>query len=45
MTENTVVVASLLKVHPEKASLAVVLSTFIAIITIPVMIALFLNTF
>jgi len=45
MAGNTVAVASLLKVHPEKASLAVVLSTFLSIFTIPIMIALFLDTF
>lgn len=45
MAGNTVAVASLLKVHPEKAALAVVLSTFISILTIPVMVAMFLNTF
>lgn len=45
MAGNTVAVASLLKVHPEKAALAVVLSTFISIFTIPILVALFLNTF
>jgi len=45
MAGNTVAVASLLKVHPEKASFAVVLSTFISILTIPIMVAMFLNTF
>lgn len=45
MAGNTVAVASLLNVHPEKASLAVVLSTFISIFTIPIMVALFLHTF
>lgn len=44
MAGNTVAVASLLKVHPEKAALAVVLSTLISIFTIPIMVALFLNT-
>lgn len=45
MAGNTVAVASLLKVHPEKASLAVITSTFISIFTIPIMVSLFLNTF
>jgi len=45
MAGNTVAVASLLNVHPEKASLAVIVSTFISIFTIPLMVALFLNTF
>jgi len=45
MAGNTVAVASLLNVHPEKASLAVVLSAFVSIFTIPIMVALFLNTF
>ncbi len=38
MAGNTVAVATLLGVHPEKASLAVVLSTAISIFTIPIMI-------
>ncbi|MDX1809355.1 MAG: transporter [Sulfurospirillaceae bacterium] len=42
MAGNTVAVAALLNVHPEKASLAVILSTVISIVTIPVMIALFM---
>lgn len=42
MAGNTVAVASLLNVHPEKASLAVVLSTAFSIFTIPLMIALFM---
>jgi len=45
MAGNTVAVASLLNVHPEKAALAVVISTAISIFTIPFMIAIFLNTF
>ncbi|WP_458700408.1 AEC family transporter [Sulfurospirillum sp. 1307] len=45
MAGNTVAVASLLNVHPQKASLAVILSTVISIVTIPVMVAIFLNTF
>jgi predicted permease len=45
MAGNTVAVASLLNVHPEKAALAVVISTAISLVTIPVMIALFLGTF
>ncbi len=42
MAGNTVAVASLLKVHPEKASLAVIISTIISIFTIPIMIAWFM---
>ena len=42
MAGNTVAVASLLKVHPEKAALAVVLSAFISVFTIPIMLALFM---
>lgn len=42
MAGNTVAVASLLNVHPQKASLAVILSTAVSIFTIPVMIALFM---
>ncbi|WP_331774877.1 AEC family transporter [Sulfurospirillum sp. 1612] len=42
MAGNTVAVASLLNVHPEKASLAVILSTVISIVSIPVMLALFM---
>ena len=42
MAGNTVAVASLLKVHPEKAAFTVVLSTFISIFTIPIMLALFM---
>ncbi|MBE0492525.1 MAG: AEC family transporter [Sulfurospirillum sp.] len=42
MAGNTVAVASLLNVHPEKASLAVVLSTAFSIFTIPLMVALFM---
>jgi predicted permease len=45
MAGNTVAVAALLKVHPEKAALAVIISTAISIVTIPLMIALFLDTF
>ncbi len=45
MAGNTVAVASLLKVHPEKAALAVIISTAISIFTIPIMITVFLNTF
>jgi len=45
MAGNTVAVASLLNVHPEKASLAVILSAVISIFTIPVMVAIFLDTF
>ena len=45
MAGNTVAVASLLNVHPEKASLAVVVSAFVSIFTIPVMVAMFLDTF
>lgn len=45
MAGNTVAVASLLNVHPEKASLAVIVSTFVSIFTIPVMVAIFLDTF
>ncbi len=42
MAGNTVAIASLLNVHPEKASLAVVLSTFISIFTIPIMVVMFM---
>lgn len=42
MAGNTVAVASLLHVHPEKTSLAVVLSTALSLFTIPVMIAFFM---
>ncbi len=42
MAGNTVAVASLLNVHPEKASLAVILSTIVSIFTIPVMVAWFM---
>ncbi len=42
MAGNTVAVASLLNVHPEKASLAVILSTIISIVSIPVMLTLFM---
>jgi predicted permease len=45
MAGNTVAVASLLNVHPQKASLAVILSTFVSVFTIPLMVALFLDTF
>ncbi|DAB34386.1 MAG TPA: transporter [Sulfurospirillum sp. UBA12182] len=42
MAGNTVAVASLLNVHPQKASLAVVLSTALSLFTIPLMVALFM---
>lgn len=42
MAGNTVAVASLLNVHPEKASLTVILSTIFSMFTIPLMIALFM---
>jgi predicted permease len=42
MAGNTVAVASLLNVHPQKASLAVILSTALSIFTIPLMVALFM---
>lgn len=41
MAGNTVAVASLLNVHPQKAALAVIISTAISIITIPLMVAIF----
>lgn len=42
MAGNTVAVASLLNVHPQKASLAVILSTALSLVTIPLMVALFM---
>lgn len=42
MAGNTVAVASLLNVHPQKASLTVILSTIFSMLTIPVMVTLFM---
>jgi predicted permease len=40
---NTVIVASLLDSKPEKASAAILLSTFFALFYVPVMVAIFIN--
>jgi hypothetical protein len=40
---NTVVYASLLKAHPEKAALAVLISTFLALIYIPIIVTIFIR--
>lgn len=42
MAGNVVAIASLLKSNPEKAAIAVIISTIISIITIPIMVAYFM---
>lgn len=42
MAGNTVAVASLLNVHPQKAALAVILSTAFSLFSIPLMVAMFM---
>ena len=39
MAANTVVIANVLNVHPEKAAAAVMLSTLLALITVPLMVS------
>lgn len=43
LAANTVVLATELKVHPEKAALAVLLSTILALFYIPIMVSLFIK--
>ncbi|MBV8939072.1 MAG: AEC family transporter [Alphaproteobacteria bacterium] len=43
LAANTVVIAALLNIVPEKAASAVLLSTFVAIVYVPAMIALFIH--